>query len=144
VCLQSIVRNEILPAMKKNPNYLAQKGMERHRWQRCQSGDPPETRSWQCVGRVKFLFPNSYSIYFHDTPSKGGFARESRAFSHGCIRLSEPKELAEYLLRNDTTWTTGEDQGGHEQGQGDLGDAEGKASGHDRLLHRLDQALMAG
>jgi len=55
---------------------------------------------------VKFLFPNDYSIYFHDTPSKGGFVRESRAFSHGCIRLSEPQRLAEYLLRNDTTWTT--------------------------------------
>ena len=58
------------------------------------------------LGLVKFLFPNSYSIYFHDTPSKGGFAREQRAFSHGCIRLSKPKELAEYLLRNDTTWTS--------------------------------------
>ena len=58
------------------------------------------------LGRVKFLFPNSYSIYFHDTPSKGGFAKDKRAFSHGCIRLSQPQELAEYLLRNDTAWTT--------------------------------------
>jgi murein L,D-transpeptidase YcbB/YkuD len=57
------------------------------------------------LGRVKFLFPNEYSIYFHDTPSRGGFAREKRAFSHGCIRLSEPAKLAEYLLRSDTAWT---------------------------------------
>jgi murein L,D-transpeptidase YcbB/YkuD len=54
---------------------------------------------------VKFLFPNSYSIYFHDTPSKGGFAREKRAFSHGCIRLSRPVDLAKHLLRNDSAWT---------------------------------------
>ena len=44
------------------------------------------------LGGVKFLFPNNYSIYFHDTPSKGGFAREKRDFSHGCIRLSEPRK----------------------------------------------------
>ena len=54
---------------------------------------------------MKFLFPNEYSIYFHDTPSKSKFLADKRAFSHGCIRLSEPKKLADYLLRNDTTWT---------------------------------------
>jgi len=57
------------------------------------------------LGRVKFLFPNSYSIYLHDTPSKSLFKETNRAFSHGCIRLAEPKKLAMYLLRNDTTWT---------------------------------------
>lgn len=57
------------------------------------------------LGRVKFLFPNSYSIYMHDTPSQGAFALEDRAFSHGCIRLSRPRELAEYLLRDDPEWT---------------------------------------
>ncbi|MBL7985922.1 MAG: L,D-transpeptidase family protein, partial [Flavobacteriales bacterium] len=56
------------------------------------------------LGQVKFLFPNEHSIYFHDTPSKSGFVKERRAFSHGCIRLSEPARLAEYLLRNDSTW----------------------------------------
>jgi len=101
----SIVRNEILPGMAKNPNYLASKGME------ITGGSPdlPTIRqnpgAGNALGRVKFLFPNEYSIYFHDTPSKGGFAREKRAFSHGCIRLSEPARLAEYLLRNDTAWT---------------------------------------
>ena len=52
------------------------------------------------------MFPNSFSIYMHDTPSQGAFSLEQRAFSHGCIRLSEPERLAEYLLRSDTTWTT--------------------------------------
>ena len=54
---------------------------------------------------MKFLFPNEYSIYFHDTPSKDKFKKDQRAFSHGCIRLSEPVKLAEYLLREDSTWT---------------------------------------
>jgi len=101
----SIVRNEILPAIKKNPNYLAKKGMERIGGSDANPVIRQKPGAGNALGRVKFLFPNSYSIYFHDTPSKGGFARESRAFSHGCIRLSQPKELAEYLLRNDTTWT---------------------------------------
>ena len=52
-------------------------------------------------GKVKFLFPNSYNIYLHDTPSKSLFNKTSRAFSHGCIRLGEPKKLAMYLLRDD-------------------------------------------
>lgn len=101
----SIVRGEILPAMKKDPNYLSRKGFERIGGTDALPVLRQKPGAGNALGRVKFLFPNSYSIYFHDTPSKGGFARESRAFSHGCIRLSQPKELAEYLLRNDTTWT---------------------------------------
>ncbi|MCB0790526.1 MAG: L,D-transpeptidase family protein [Flavobacteriales bacterium] len=101
----SIVRNEILPAMRRDPNYLAKKGMEIVGG----SSSLPVVRQRpgpsNALGLVKFLFPNSYNIYFHDTPSKGAFARETRAVSHGCIRLSEPKRLAEYLLRGDTTWT---------------------------------------
>jgi murein L,D-transpeptidase YcbB/YkuD len=102
----SIVRGEILPALKKDPNYLAKKGMERIGGTDANPVIRQKPGAGNALGKVKFLFPNSYSIYFHDTPSKGAFARESRAFSHGCIRLSEPKRLAEYLLRNDTTWTT--------------------------------------
>jgi murein L,D-transpeptidase YcbB/YkuD len=56
------------------------------------------------LGRVKFLFPNSFNIYFHDTPSKSLFEKDKRAFSHGCIRLSEPEKMADYLLRNDSNW----------------------------------------
>jgi L,D-transpeptidase YcbB len=55
---------------------------------------------------VKFLFPNSYSIYLHDTPSKSKFEESKRAFSHGCIRLSQPKKLAEFLLRNEPEWNS--------------------------------------
>lgn len=57
------------------------------------------------LGRVKFLFPNEYNIYLHDTPSKGLFNETRRSFSHGCIRVSEPKRLAQWLLRKDSSWT---------------------------------------
>ena len=56
------------------------------------------------LGRVKFLFPNSYNIYFHDTPAKSLFSKDKRAFSHGCIRLSEPEKMADYLLQDNTNW----------------------------------------
>ena len=59
---------------------------------------------WNSLGKVKFLFPNSHSIYLHDTPSKSLFNEEKRAFSHGCIRVAEPKKLASYLLRDDPNW----------------------------------------
>ncbi|HEY0979172.1 MAG TPA: L,D-transpeptidase family protein [Flavobacteriales bacterium] len=101
----SIVQNEVLPAMKKDPNYLSKKGMERIGGSDANPLIRQKPGAGNALGRVKFLFPNSYSIYFHDTPSKGAFARESRAFSHGCIRLSKPQDLADYLLRNDSTWT---------------------------------------
>ena len=56
------------------------------------------------LGKIKFLFPNSYDIYFHDTPAKGLFKKDKRAFSHGCIRLSKPVQLAQYLLRDQRGW----------------------------------------
>jgi murein L,D-transpeptidase YcbB/YkuD len=56
------------------------------------------------LGLVKFLFPNSHSIYLHDSPAKSLFNETDRAFSHGCIRVAEPKKLAVYVLRNDTAW----------------------------------------
>ena len=102
---RSIVRNEIQPAMRKNPNYLARNNME----QTGSSNGLPVIRQKpggsNALGRVKFIFPNSYSIYFHDTPAKSLFNKQKRAFSHGCIRLAEPKKLAEYLLRNQPEWT---------------------------------------
>jgi murein L,D-transpeptidase YcbB/YkuD len=54
---------------------------------------------------VKFLFPNSFNIYFHDTPSKSLFEKDKRAYSHGCIRVKEPEWLANYVLRNQPEWT---------------------------------------
>ena len=49
---------------------------------------------------MKFLFPNPYDVYLHDTPADALFAREGRAFSHGCIRLEKPEALASYVLRD--------------------------------------------
>ena len=50
------------------------------------------------------MFPNSYSIYLHDTPSKGLFERNQRDFSHGCIRVDNPRKLVSYILRKDKAW----------------------------------------
>lgn len=101
----SIVRNEVMPGMKRNKNYIASHNMEITGY----SGSTPIVRqkpgAKNSLGRVKFLFPNSYNIYLHDTPSKGLFNEDSRAFSHGCIRLGEPAKLAQFLLRKDSTWT---------------------------------------
>lgn len=57
------------------------------------------------LGKVKFLFPNEYNIYLHDTPSKNLFNETKRSFSHGCIRVAEPKHLAQWVLRKDSSWT---------------------------------------
>jgi L,D-transpeptidase YcbB len=56
------------------------------------------------LGRVKFMLPNPYHVYLHDTPSRELFAKTERAFSSGCIRLEKPMELAEYLLSGDPQW----------------------------------------
>lgn len=95
----SILKNETLPAIKKNPGYLAKHNMEWNGGNVRQKPGPNNS-----LGLVKFLFPNSHSIYLHDTPAKSLFKEDNRAFSHGCIRLAEPKRLAQYLLRNDKNW----------------------------------------
>jgi murein L,D-transpeptidase YcbB/YkuD len=96
---QSIIKNEINPAIARNPNYLASKNMER-----VGSGIRQKPGPGNALGKVKFIFPNSFNMYFHDTPSKSLFGQDKRAFSHGCIRLSEPQKMAEWLLRNDPAW----------------------------------------
>jgi L,D-transpeptidase YcbB len=95
----SIVKNEILPKISRNSNYLARNNMEVVDGVYRQK--PGKNNS---LGKIKFLFPNSFSIYLHDTPSKGLFGESKRAFSHGCIRVSEPRELAFYLLRKNANW----------------------------------------
>ncbi len=100
-----IARNEILPAIAKDPNYLRKENMEIIGGTDAQPVFRQRPGPNNALGRVKFLFPNSYHIYMHDTPAQTFFARDQRAFSHGCIRLEEPRQLAEYLLRNDSTWT---------------------------------------
>jgi len=95
-----ILKNEVLPAIQRNPNYLENNHMEWHNNTVRQKPGP-----WNALGRVKFLFPNSYNIYLHDTPAKSLFDRNKRAFSHGCIRVAEPKKLAEWILRKQSSWT---------------------------------------
>ena len=57
------------------------------------------------LGLVKFIFPNPYNVYLHDTPADNLFAKLTRDFSHGCVRVEKPQELAEYVLRDQPEWT---------------------------------------
>ena len=95
----SILAKEILPAIEENPNYLAEHDME---WKDDYVRQKPGPEN--SLGLVKFLFPNSNNIYLHDTPSKDLFSQEDRAFSHGCIRVAKPKELAATIMENDKNW----------------------------------------
>ena len=95
----SILKKEILPAIEKNPNYLEEHDME---WKDSYVRQRPGPEN--SLGLVKFLFPNSNAIYLHDTPSKSLFGKEDRAFSHGCIRVAKPKELAAIIMKNDPKW----------------------------------------
>jgi L,D-transpeptidase YcbB len=101
----SIVEKEILPKLASNPDYLASQNME----QIGTEDGLPKIRQLpgekNSLGRVKFLFPNSFNIYFHDTPAKSLFDKDKRAYSHGCIRLSDPEKMANYLLKDNTEWT---------------------------------------
>lgn len=94
-----IYRKEILPEIKKDSGYLRKNEME---WFGNNLRQKPGLNN--PLGQIKFVFPNSHNIYLHDTPSKGLFEKEQRAFSHGCIRIEEPRWLCNYLLRTDTTW----------------------------------------
>ncbi len=100
----SIIKKEILPGIDRNKNYLADHHMEVYGKG---AGGVPEIRQLpgadNALGHVKFLFPNNFDIYFHDTNNHGAFNSSNRNLSHGCIRLSDPKKLAMYLLRDDTT-----------------------------------------
>jgi len=97
---KSIIEKEIAPEIAKNRNYLAQNNMEWYDGSIRQKPGPKNS-----LGLVKFLFPNTRSIYLHDTPAKSLFDREKRAFSHGCIRVAKPKELANLILKDDENWT---------------------------------------
>ena len=112
---KGIIIKEILPEIKKNKNFLHQNNMEvtthqgeiipstRINWSIYTKNFPYAIRQRpgkkNALGKVKFLFPNPYSIYIHDTPEKKLFSKETRTFSHGCIRVETPLKLAFYLLR---------------------------------------------
>jgi L,D-transpeptidase YcbB len=90
---ESIMREEIRPAMARNPNYLAEHNMEL-----TSDGTARQLPGADnALGDYKFIFPNKNNIYLHDTPAQQYFSRTSRAFSHGCIRLERPDDLA-YLI----------------------------------------------
>jgi murein L,D-transpeptidase YcbB/YkuD len=99
---QSIIVKEVKPGMAKNKNYLEKHNME---WNNGQVRQKPGKNN--SLGLVKFIFPNSNDIYMHDTPAKSLFEKESRAFSHGCIRVGKPRDLALCILKDDKNWTPG-------------------------------------
>jgi murein L,D-transpeptidase YcbB/YkuD len=103
---QSIVRNEVLPGLKRDSTYLNRRQMEitgeRNGLPVVRQNPGPDN----ALGRVKFIFPNKYLIYLHDTPAKQLFQRTTRAFSHGCIRLGDPFALAANLLVDRPEWAS--------------------------------------
>jgi murein L,D-transpeptidase YcbB/YkuD len=98
----SIINKEVKPGMARDKNYLEKHNME---WNNGQVQQKPGKNN--SLGLVKFIFPNSNDIYLHDTPSKSLFAKENRAFSHGCIRVGKPRDLAIAILKEDPAWNPG-------------------------------------
>ena len=121
----SIARKEILAKIKKNPQYLAEQNIKVLRgWGTKEEEVDPETIDWSKItqnnlpyrfrqepgplnplGRIKFMLPNKYDVYLHDTNARRLFSADTRAFSHGCTRIEKPLELAEYLLQDNSAWT---------------------------------------
>ncbi|MEI6172806.1 MAG: L,D-transpeptidase family protein [Bacteroidota bacterium] len=97
---QSIIKKEVKPGIARNKNYLEAHNME---WNNGQVRQKPGKNN--SLGLIKFIFPNADDIYMHDTPAKSLFARERRAFSHGCIRVEKSRDLAVEILKDDPKWT---------------------------------------
>ena len=110
----SIIQKEMIPKLLRNPNAMKKKGIEiRSGWGKDAKIVNPSSVNWaayrytkrvpyrfaqvpgykNALGKIKFLFPNRFSVYMHDTPTKNLFKRNVRAFSHGCVRLQKPREL---------------------------------------------------
>jgi murein L,D-transpeptidase YcbB/YkuD len=116
----TILQKDILPKVKKNPDYLRKmkisvidrKGKivdpKSVNWSKYSKNVPYTLRQepgpHNALGRIKFIFPNKYFIYLHDTPSRSLFGRKDRAFSSGCIRVDKDLELAELLLDDPDKW----------------------------------------
>jgi murein L,D-transpeptidase YcbB/YkuD len=116
-----IIRNDILPDARRDPSSITRRGLKvldgsgtevdpaSIDWSKYKSGNIPYTLRQEpgpknALGRVKIMFPNSYSVYLHDTPSQTKFEEADRAFSSGCVRIERPLELAELLLASPATW----------------------------------------
>ena len=97
---QSIIDNELKLNMAKDKNYLEEHNME---WNGGKVRQKPGPKN--SLGLVKFLFPNPFDIYMHDTPAKSLFQFEQHTFSHGCINIKEAKKLAHVILKGDPDWT---------------------------------------
>ncbi|HSV11508.1 MAG TPA: L,D-transpeptidase family protein [Hanamia sp.] len=102
---RSIVKNEIIPGMDSDKNYLDEHNMEITGEENGLPVVRQKPGDQNSLGKVKFLFPNTFNIYFHDTPAKGLFNKDIRAYSHGCIRLADAEKMADYLLRDNSKWT---------------------------------------
>ena len=117
----SIASRETLPRLKKDPGYLAAKKMEimdrngkildpnSIDFSKYSTKNFPfiirqKAGPHNALGQVKFIFPNKYAVYLHDTPSRGLFNRENRAFSHGCIRLEDKWDLVMSLMNEPDVW----------------------------------------
>jgi murein L,D-transpeptidase YcbB/YkuD len=94
----SIIYNEYLPALQQDPTVLQRMGLklERNRDGTIHISQPPGEAN--ALGRIRFNFPNKFLVYQHDTPDKNLFARDERAFSHGCMRVQNPDQYASTLL----------------------------------------------
>ncbi|HEY6644955.1 L,D-transpeptidase family protein [Povalibacter sp.] len=116
-----IIQNDILPAARRDPGSITRKGLkvlDRNGrevspssvdWSRYRSGNIPYTLRQDpgpdnALGRVKLMFPNSYLVYLHDTPSQALFERADRSFSSGCVRTERALELAERVLNDPDRW----------------------------------------
>lgn len=99
----SILKNEMLARNGGDLSYLQQRGFDvsYHNGRPSVRQRPGERNA---LGRIKFLFPNEYSVYMHDTPTRGLFAQNRRAFSHGCVRVDQPFRFAEAVLGAENGW----------------------------------------
>ena len=118
---ESIVKKEMLKHLIKDPYYYERKGKVLHAtWDEHSERIDPGTVDWSqyqsdsahipyhfmqvpsnhnALGKIKFIFPNRFSVYIHDTPSKSLFFRSRRAYSHGCMRIQKPRELLEVFAK---------------------------------------------
>jgi murein L,D-transpeptidase YcbB/YkuD len=100
----SILNKEMLPQNGGDLSAIQQRGfLVSYRHGKLSVRQPPGEKN--ALGRIKFMFPNDFSVYLHDTPSRGLFAASHRAFSHGCMRVDQPFALAEAVLGPESGWS---------------------------------------
>ncbi|MDP3312084.1 murein L,D-transpeptidase [Lutibacter sp.] len=112
----TILKNDVIPAAKRNVSYLSSKNISVYsqnklvplsQWNASKANSYSYVQSpgnQNALGLVKFMFPNRFSVYLHDTNSRGYFDKEIRALSSGCVRVQNPFELTEYLLDDADKW----------------------------------------